>query len=366
MKNKKVSVIVPIYNTEKYLNRTIDSLVRQTLKDIEIILVDDGSSDNSSKICDDYAKKDSRIIVIHIENSGQAIARNVALEVASGKYVMFLDADDMLEDIACEVMYNLAEEKDADYVSANYIMMDEFDKKIEKPAFDTKMYGDFEFDLNNLANCFGVMNSTLWNKIYNFEFLNKNNIKFDINPPSEDDYFTTLAYMKAKRGYYTSKVICDYRHNPNSTSNICDKKYFQKQNDVYKTIYNNFKENEKMGFYRYYYAKKNAYLICKIIDSDAVTAEEKKDILKQYQWFFSLADDLKVPPTNENLIPIFQSIKDENYEDALKQMEAVKQDRRVYSVFEKSRSYFPTTEHYKEMSKYDYEFINKKEDDLYV
>lgn len=85
MNNKKVSVIVPVYNAEKFLNRAIDSLVRQTLKDIEIILVNDGSTDNSPKICEDYAKKDSRIIVIHEENSGQAIARNAALEVANRK-----------------------------------------------------------------------------------------------------------------------------------------------------------------------------------------------------------------------------------------------------------------------------------------
>ena len=85
MKNKKVSVIVPVYNAEIFLNRAIDSLIRQTLEDIEIILVDDGSTDNCPKICDDYAKKESRIIVIHKENAGQAIARNVALEIANRK-----------------------------------------------------------------------------------------------------------------------------------------------------------------------------------------------------------------------------------------------------------------------------------------
>ena len=85
MNKRKVSVIVPVYNTEKYLNRAIDSLLRQTLKDIEIILVDDGSTDNCSKICDDYAKQDNRVVVIHIENAGQAVARNVALEIVKRK-----------------------------------------------------------------------------------------------------------------------------------------------------------------------------------------------------------------------------------------------------------------------------------------
>ena len=85
MNKRKVTIIVPVYNSEKFLNRAIDSLIRQTLEDIEIILVDDGSSDKSPKICDEYAKRDSRIIVIHKKNSGQAIARNVALEVANRK-----------------------------------------------------------------------------------------------------------------------------------------------------------------------------------------------------------------------------------------------------------------------------------------
>ena len=85
MNNRKVSVIVPVYNAEKFLNKAIDSLVRQTLKDIEIILVDDGSTDNSPKICNDYAQKDNRIIVIHQKNSGQAIARNVGLDFANRK-----------------------------------------------------------------------------------------------------------------------------------------------------------------------------------------------------------------------------------------------------------------------------------------
>ena len=85
MDKRKVSVIVPVYNAEKYLNRAIDSLVRQTLEDIEIILVDDGATDNSPRICDEYAQKDNRIIVIHKENSGQAIARNVGLEAANRK-----------------------------------------------------------------------------------------------------------------------------------------------------------------------------------------------------------------------------------------------------------------------------------------
>ena len=96
--NVKVSVIVPVYNSDGYIAKTIESLLRQTLKEIQIILVDDGSTDSSGKICDEYAKKDKRILVIHKKNGGLAEARNNGMKVSKGKYIIFLDADDLLED----------------------------------------------------------------------------------------------------------------------------------------------------------------------------------------------------------------------------------------------------------------------------
>lgn len=111
MKTNKVSVIVPIYNAEKYIEKTINSLINQTLEDIEIILVDDGSPDNCPQICDEYAKKDGRIVVVHKPNGGLADARNAGMKVATAKYIMFLDADDLFELNSCENMYNIIENK---------------------------------------------------------------------------------------------------------------------------------------------------------------------------------------------------------------------------------------------------------------
>ena len=93
----KVSIIVPVYKVEKYLRKCIDSIINQTLKDIEIILVDDGSPDNCGKICDEYAAKDTRIKVIHKENGGLSSARNAGMEVAEGEYIGFVDSDDWIE-----------------------------------------------------------------------------------------------------------------------------------------------------------------------------------------------------------------------------------------------------------------------------
>lgn len=93
---EKISVIVPVYNVEKYLERCVESIFKQTYKNIEIILVDDGSTDNSGKICDKFLKKDERVKVIHKENGGLSDARNAGLEILSGKYIMFVDSDDWI------------------------------------------------------------------------------------------------------------------------------------------------------------------------------------------------------------------------------------------------------------------------------
>lgn len=102
----KISIIVPVYNTEKYLHKCIDSILNQTFEDFELILVDDGSTDSSGAICDEYAKKDERIVVIHKENGGVSKARNVALDTAKGEYIGFVDSDDTINERMLEVLYN--------------------------------------------------------------------------------------------------------------------------------------------------------------------------------------------------------------------------------------------------------------------
>ena len=116
-----ISIIVPVYNVEKYLNRCVESLVNQTLKDIEIILVDDGSPDSSPDICDEWEKKDSRIKVVHKQNGGLSSARNAGLRIATGKYVGFVDSDDDVELDMYEKLYNKATQYDVDFIVSDYI-----------------------------------------------------------------------------------------------------------------------------------------------------------------------------------------------------------------------------------------------------
>ena len=359
MNKELITVILPVYNGEKFLEEAIKSLIDQTLKEIQIILIDDGSKDNSLEICRKYEKMDSRIEVIAQANAGQAKARMAGMKLARAKYIMFLDADDTYPVDTCEIMYKTAERENADYVGANYIMMDEDGTKWEKPAFDVEQYTNFELNINDYTKSFFVMNSTPWNKIYNVKFLQENNINFDINPPSEDDYFTTLCYMKAKKGYYTNKVIYNYRNNLQSTSNVCSKDYFVKINDVYKSIYANFSKNKKMGFYRYYYAKKSSYLLCKLIDTTLLDDADKIECLKLLKWYFDLADEIKVNAPHETLKLIISYIREENYDNAIIEMNKLKEVRMGYSVQIKNRMSFPSKENYAEIAKFDHLFINE-------
>lgn len=125
-----ISIIVPIYNVEKYLNKCIESIVKQTYENIEIILIDDGSNDNSGIICDEYAKKDNRIIVVHKENGGVSSARNKGLKIAKGEWISFVDADDWIEQIFCQTLLNKVTQEQADIALCGYNRIT--DNQIEK------------------------------------------------------------------------------------------------------------------------------------------------------------------------------------------------------------------------------------------
>lgn len=119
-KYSMLSVIVPVYKVEPFLKRCVDSIIHQTYKNLEIILVDDGSPDNCGAICDEYANKDDRIKVIHKENGGQSSARNVGIAIAKGDYIAFVDSDDWIDSDMYETLIGLAEKYDADIAEGSY------------------------------------------------------------------------------------------------------------------------------------------------------------------------------------------------------------------------------------------------------
>ena len=151
----KMTVIVPVYNVERYLKRCLDSLIHQTLKEIQIILVDDGSTDNSPSICDEYAAKDERILVIHKKNEGQGIARNYGLKNTEGEYVCFLDSDDYYELNTCEVLYRNLKEINADLCCFGYQIDDKDGKLVRRPLIREKIYKNSEVKEDFILHYFG-------------------------------------------------------------------------------------------------------------------------------------------------------------------------------------------------------------------
>ncbi|MGL5583222.1 MAG: glycosyltransferase family 2 protein [Cetobacterium sp.] len=164
----KISIIVPIYNAENYLEKCIDSILNQTFKDFELILVNDGSLDNSGKICDEYAQKDKRIVVIHKTNGGLSSARNIGLDIAKGEYIGFVDSDDWIEPEMYEVLYNscIQNKSDVSVIGINTCQNGEIIKKIKHL---NKVYIGEEIIEEITSNKNNNIGWTVWNKLWKFE-----------------------------------------------------------------------------------------------------------------------------------------------------------------------------------------------------
>ena len=355
----KISIIIPVYNVEKYIKTSIESVLNQTYKNLEIILVDDGTKDNCGKICDQYKEIDNRIIVIHQENMGLAEARNSGMKIATGKYLMFMDSDDFYEKNSCEVLYNEIKKRDADFVIGNYIHVDANGNKWEKPLFDSETYTNFKLSIKDYQKSFYVMNSVVWNKIYKREFIEKINLKFIKGTLAEDAIFSTFCYVHSDNAYFINDIVYNYRQNEvNSTiSTTCSKKYFEKINEAYKLIFDNFKTTNNIGFYRYFYARIMPYLLCKIIDTESLESEEEKiDVIKMLRWFFKQKEEYDVYVVNEMLNDIVENILKEKYKDVIEKIKETQQYRKEISCVKAEKMYAPSKKLYTYMSKNDYKY----------
>lgn len=220
-----MSVIVPVYKVEKYLRQCVDSILRQSLCAIEVIIVDDGSPDGCPGICDEYASCDSRVKVLHKKNGGVSSARNAGLELASAPYVMFCDGDDYLSPYACEELYAAITESDADVACCNVELLWENECRVAKkyrekrqryfslPKNGVRPIGEFEF--SRLA-------VTVWNKLFKRAILTVEMIRFPDGYYHEDDVFHRLYMNVAKRIVYVDKKFYVYRQRPFSIMSTVD------------------------------------------------------------------------------------------------------------------------------------------------
>lgn len=233
-----VSVIVPIYNSEKYLEKCLQSLVDQTLKDIEILAINDGSTDGSCKILNSFEKKyPHKIKVYHQNNAGISITRNRGLSYASGKYVTFIDSDDSVDLEFCEKMFNQIEKNDLDMVVCDYYEIDKNSKKIIQIP---KCNGETVFEKPELLF---EINTSPWNKLYKKEFLYKNAIVFPEQLKYEDAVFLQMILAKKAKIGSVHYPLVNYLVHPGSESTVVKKNVF----DIFKVLEIVYSEYQKVS-----------------------------------------------------------------------------------------------------------------------
>lgn len=213
--NPKVSVIIPVYNTELYLPKCLDSVINQTLNEIEIIAINDGSTDNSVEILNDYALNDSRIRIISSQNKGGGAARNIGLSIATGNYIIFLDSDDFFELDMLEKMYKSAIKDNLDIVVCNMNKYNDINKKFEIHKVITIPEFIMPNEVFNYKKCpddiFNYFQNAAWNKLYKLEFIKSNNLKFQEIRRTNDLFFTKRAIVLANRISCLENIFVHYR-----------------------------------------------------------------------------------------------------------------------------------------------------------
>lgn len=220
--NPLISIIIPVYNVEKYLDKCLKSVINQVYENVEIILVDDGSTDASGKIADDYRGKDDRIIVFHIRNKGLSAARNMALDLAHGDYIMFVDSDDWVEPDFCRIALDTAIKQNADIVCFGYQQVNSNGEKLCQKATNNPRMIKSEEGIRELIIKNDVIYNLAWNKIYDKNVLKS--VRFPESQRSyEDQGFTYLAFHNAAKIYVDNHILYDYLQRDDSLSANWDK-----------------------------------------------------------------------------------------------------------------------------------------------
>lgn len=257
--NYMVSVIIPVYNVEKFLNRCVDSILSQTYKNIEIILVDDGALDSSPQICDEYAHKDTRVNVVHKQNGGLASARNAGLKVAKGDYILFVDSDDWIKGNTVEELLNIAIENQVDFVRFIPVSAGYPDRPDGTPInFGTEdfmeegVYNKGKMIKDIYPRLFVTPQLTMgpivaaWRSLYNRKFLVDNNLYFDEEVKySEDAIFSAKVVYNSNKFYY---IKGGYYYNYFYNTSSITKSFKKDRWDICKILSSTFKkefENKK-------------------------------------------------------------------------------------------------------------------------
>lgn len=233
-----ISVIIPVYNVEKYLEKCLESVCNQTYKDLEIILIDDGSTDSSGSICDRYAKLDSRVKVIHRENMGLAYTRNQGLDLASGEYIAWCDSDDYWHPQMLELLMDMMTKEDAEVACCKYIDVPESYKEnfeyIDEQTCKFSIYENEEEKLDFIYRKYNLLATTIWNKLY------KASLWEGVRAPKgiriyEDETMTFIPCYNANRLVFVDKELY-FRLKREDGSSITDQGFSPKRLERLKSL----------------------------------------------------------------------------------------------------------------------------------
>ncbi|TFU59565.1 glycosyltransferase [Gemella sp. WT2a] len=275
MNKALISVIIPVYNVKDYLEDSVKSVRNQTLKNIEIILVDDGSTDGSSELCDRLANEDARIKVIHKENGGVSDARNVGMEGSNAEYIGFVDSDDFIEPNMYEILYREIEDSKADLAYCDYQNVENI---TDKPKYSEKkekfVYSGEEIIKNVLYSNNITMH--LWTKLYKKEIALKH--KFPVGKTYEDAFFTIPYFLDCKKAVEIRQPLYRYVKRQGSIVNSPYTKSDLAVLEAHKINYNLLKNNPKFlegAEYRLYWS--NFYILDRMLKTDNFDDLENKE-----------------------------------------------------------------------------------------
>lgn len=253
----KISIIVPVYNTEKFLEKCLNSLINQTLKDIEIICINDGSTDKSLQILEKFANKDKRIQIINQTNSGLSVARNIGIKKAKGEYIGFVDSDDWVDLNFFEQLYINVKKYNADIGVAGIKRVRSYKWKYHIKLEKEEVIQDTN---KKFKKCDVTEKCYVWNKIYKLSELQKLNINFEPNVYFEDRLFTAQVLINLKTLVTVPNTYYNYWTNPNSIVKTKSKKKLKDSQYTKEKLMKYLKENNVNLDHYYTQIKKFKFL----------------------------------------------------------------------------------------------------------
>lgn len=348
-----ISIIVPVYNGEKYIEKCLESLTNQTLKNIEIICVNDGSTDSTLSILEKYSNKDNRVKVMSIENNGQGHARNIALNESNGEYISFVDADDWIEKQTYELLYDKAKSDDLDLIFFQMInYMDTSGKLVETDLYNHKCFDDNNitetsvFNNNDTQQFLFEIPVCPVSKIYKKDFLNSNNLRFPEGMLFEDNSFFYEAYFKCERaGFIKKHFYYRRRHDDSVTQTFDVRKYdiIKAANDILDV----FIQNNQFNNYKYDVINHTFSMLYEWFTRSPLYLRHEFyiEIKKNFYGFNKLTNEFEECLKEKNAIIFNHMQKNEYYLDFLTDY---KLNKTNYSIYDGKTNYNPNSSEYKQ------------------